>query len=281
MDTVQGSVRALRTFRLRAGGSLAPISDQPSWTAGINTAGCATGHPAPAVGCGCGLWAYGNLQALRESDLPEQDQVVAVVRCHGVIVPARLGLRAEHAEIEALWLGPLVLVPVRDRIVEAYPQAALYRSLPAMVGEHPPSTLTSYRLPRPPRPVWVHLQLALTLVWWLGALLLLVLALPADRPADSLLSWVDPVALLTPVVVAVATLVLARAPGQARLRLLGLVVQTALGIGGFLLLDPWPFFEQLSMIAGTAGTLHVLTECRAWRLRLGRRGRRGRAGAAR
>lgn len=275
MDSVQGSVRALRTFRLRPGGDLVPISDQPSWTAGVNTAVCRSGHPAPAVGCACGLWAYGNLQALRESDLGEQEQVVAVVRCHGVIVPATLGLRAEHAAIEALWLAPTVPSATRDRIAVGYPQAALYRSLPAMVGEHPPSTLASYRLPRTPRRLWVHLQLVLTLLWWVTALVLLVLALPVDRPVDAPLSWLDPLVLLTPVLVAVATLLAARAPGQALRRLVGLAVQTALGVAGVLLLDPWQSFEQLSMIAGAGGTLHVLTECRAWRLRLGRRGLRG------
>lgn len=121
---VHGSVRAVRTFRLMPAGALAPITRPEPWTAGTNTAIChgrhrgvASAHAAPAPGCRCGLWGYGNLQALRESALREQGRVVAVISCHGTVVPGTLGVRAQHASIDAVWLSPDVSDDTRRLVV--------------------------------------------------------------------------------------------------------------------------------------------------------------------
>ena len=281
---VLGSVRALRTFRLLRGGGLAPVSARSPWTAGVNTATCdrkgsVRGHRPPEPGCSCGLWAFGGLQALRESDLREQDAVVAVVRCHGRVVPATLGLRAEHGVLEALWLSPEVAATAGTGLAATYPQAAVYRSLPAMLAEHPLSVLPSYRLPTAPRRALVHLQLLVTAAWWAGMLTWMLLALPVQRPVGAPPSGLEPLALTVPLVVAGVTVLVLRTPSRWAWGLVALAVQSGLAVGASLLLSPWVAFEELSAVAGAAGTLHVLTAYRAWRLRLGRPARAGRTAA--
>lgn len=148
----RGSVRAVRTFRLKPDGALAPITRPQPWVERRNTAAChhrrrgaasrlEPAHPAPAAGCRCGLWGYGNLQALRESALREQRRVVAVISCHGTVVPGTLGVRAQHASIDAVWLSPDVADATRRLVATRYPSAALYRALPALLAEHPPTVL--------------------------------------------------------------------------------------------------------------------------------------------
>ena len=277
---VHGSVRALRTFRLLPEGVLAPVTGRAAWGSGVNTATCerrlGDHHRAPERGCSCGLWAFGDLQALRESDLREQDEVVAVIRCHGRVIPATLGLRAEHAALEAVWLAPSVPGPVRARLGAAYPQAAVYRSIPAMLAEHPLSSLPSYRLPTVPRSLPVHLQLAATVLWWWAVIGWLLVLLPAQRPAGAPPSLLEPVALGTPLLIAALTAGLMTRPSRWPWGLVALAVQSALALASVLVLDRWVAFEQISVLAGAAGTLHVLIAFRAWRLRLGRPGRIGR-----
>lgn len=275
---VHGSVRAVRTFRLLRGGALAPISSRTAWTAGTNTADCdrqvsgTTGeHLAPAPGCTCGIWAFGSLQALRESDLGEQGTVVGVISCHGQVVPATLGLRAQHATVDALWLAPEVDDGLRREVAGRYPGAALYRSLPAMMSEHPPTMLRSYRLPPPPRPLALHLQLLATLGWWLAALTWLVLTTPGERPEDLPVGVLDLFALAAPIAIAVATVFAMNVPRRWPWGLAALALQTSLALAGHALLDEWRAFELLGVIAGAAGTLHVALSFRAHRLRLGRR----------
>ncbi len=137
---VRGSVRAVRTFRLMPDGALARITRRPAWSDGVNTASChrgdrAGGHVAPEPRCRCGLWGYGSLQALRDSAIREQARVVAIVSCHGRVIPGSLGVRAQHAALDAVWLSPEVSDAARSRAAARYPAAAVYASLPAMLGE--------------------------------------------------------------------------------------------------------------------------------------------------
>lgn len=278
---VHGSVRALRTFRLLDDGVLAPLTAGASWAPGVTTATCDRGAPAghrpPEPGCTCGLWAYGDLQSLRESDLREQDDVVAVVSCHGRVVPAERGLRAEHAVVDAVWLSPRVDRDVGARLAARYPRTAVYRSVAAMLAEHPLTVLPGYRLPGVPWRPAVHLQLAVTVVWWLAVLVWLVATLPGPRPSDRPLGVLDPVVLLTPVLVAAGTALLLSAPRRWPWGLAALALQTALALVSAAVLDEWLASEHLSMVAGAGGTLHVLVAYRVWRLRLGRPSRRRRS----
>ncbi len=273
---VYGSVRALRTFRLLPEGTLAPVSGRPAWSDGVNRASCercaGPQHRPPEPGCTCGLWAFGDLQALRESDLREQDDVVAVIRCHGRVVPATLGMRAEYAALEAVWLSPAVPGEVRARLGAAYPRTAIYRSVPAMLAEHPLSSLPTYRLPSVPRRLPVHLQLAATVLWWWAVIGWLLVLLPVQRPPGAPPSLLEPVAFMTPMLVAAVTAVLMVRPSRWPWGLAALGVQSGLAVAAFLVLDRWVAFGQLSVLAGAAGTLHVMIAARAWRLRLGRPG---------
>ena len=101
--------------------------------------------------------------------------------CEGRVVPATRGLRAEQARVEALWLSPAC----DDRLVAAvagrYPSVAVYRSVPAMLGEHPLSRLLSYRLPRVDR-LWVAWpRFGVALAYWV-ALVVFLLAWSGAAP---------------------------------------------------------------------------------------------------
>lgn len=267
---VHGSVRAVRTFRLRANGELAPVGPRAAWAAGLTTAQCdRKEHRAPAPGCTCGLWAYGGLQALRESDLDEQCRVVAVVSCHGRVVPATLGLRAEHALVEAVWLSEDVEPELAARMRASYPGTAVYRSVDAMLSEHPLSELATYRLPSVPRRLPLHLQFGVTVVWWLSMLAWLCLTLPGPRPDALNVSLLDAAAIVVPLAIAgVATRVMLT-PSRWPWGLVALAVQTATAVAAHVLYDPWVAVMHLGILAGAAGCLHVAVAARARRLRLG------------
>ncbi|HEX8498735.1 MAG TPA: hypothetical protein VF661_16170 [Actinomycetales bacterium] len=193
---VRGSVRVVRTFSLLPDGRLGPVTRRPAWRSGVNTAAChpidhplagprppgAGEHEAPAPGCYCGFWGYGNLQALRDSGLDHQARVIAVVSCHGTVVPATLGIRAQHARIEAVWLAARVKDAARAQVARAYPETAIYRSLDAMLGEHELSTLPTYDLPATPTRAAVLAPLAATAVW-LAVVLVRLASVPSLGPA--------------------------------------------------------------------------------------------------
>ncbi len=168
----RGSVRGLRTFRLGSAGELLPISSRSkhplaAWEPGVTTATCSRwraagilggswhrplrsiGHAAPGEGCTCGLWAFGSLEALRASMYGDQRRVIAVVSCRGRLIPGEVGFRAEHGEIAALWLAPDLPADTVERVARRYPQAALFRSVQAMLAEYPLTVLPSYRMRRP------------------------------------------------------------------------------------------------------------------------------------
>lgn len=284
---VRGSVRAVRTFRLLDDGRLAPVTRRPAWTDGVNTARChvidyrfagprpegAGQHEAPAAGCTCGFWGYGNLQALRESGLDQQGMVVAVVSCHGTVVPATLGLRAQFAVIEAVWLGPRVDDDAHGRVARLYPHAATYRSLPAMLAEHPLSTLPTYALPSEPTRAAVLAPLAAALAWWLATMAVLLLGLVGSpvQPASPTTDVGTSALVNAPVTVAMVTTVAGVLwPRRWQWVAVALALQTALLVLGTAVLEPWQVHLQLVAATG-AGLLQVAVRAVLARRQLPRR----------
>lgn len=160
-DLRVGEIRALRTFRLGPDGTLLPVAfSQVAWTDGPNTAKCnRTEHAPAAPGCTCGFYAYGSLGSHGYPGLTAQ--LLAVVACWGRVVPGTLGLRAQHARIEAVWLAPvLIFSGTKARVRHRYPSVVIYRSREAMLRHHPLTQLDSYspraqpraQLPQPSRP---------------------------------------------------------------------------------------------------------------------------------
>jgi hypothetical protein len=144
-DLRVGEIRALRTFQLSADGSLKPVAyTNISWVDGPNTARCDLGDHTPAApGCGCGFWAYGTRAAAAQHRAARY--LLAVVACWGRVVPGTLGLRAQHARIEAIWVSRRI---PRTRIAllrKRYPSVVLYGSKRAMLRRHRLSRLESYR----------------------------------------------------------------------------------------------------------------------------------------
>jgi hypothetical protein len=149
-DLRVGEIRALRTFRLPRDGSgaLLPVAHATvAWTDGPNTARCDRGGHAPAApGCSCGFYAYGSRRAARQHD--EARRVLAVVACWGRVVPGTLGLRAQHARIEAIWVSRRVPLERVLLVQRRYPSVAFYGSRRAMLRQHRLTRLDSYeRLP--------------------------------------------------------------------------------------------------------------------------------------
>jgi hypothetical protein len=157
-DLRVGEIRAVRTFRLSHDGSLLPVAHgSVPWSDGPNTARCERGGHTPAApGCSCGFYAYGTLPAA--SRHTQARRVLAVVACWGRIIPGTLGLRAQHARIEALWVSPWAKRRYVALVRRRYPSAALYRSRRKMIRQHQPTRLDSYvhrprQRDRPTRPI--------------------------------------------------------------------------------------------------------------------------------
>jgi hypothetical protein len=144
-DLRVGEIRALRTFQLSADGSLKPVAytDEP-WVDGANAARCDRGGHTPAApGCGCGFWAYGTRTAAAQHHAAKY--LLAVVACWGRVVPGTLGLRAQYARIEAIWVSGRIPRAHIGLLRKRYPSAVLYGSKRAMLRRHPLSRLDSYR----------------------------------------------------------------------------------------------------------------------------------------
>lgn len=125
-----GAVRVVRTFRLGRRGELYPVaSGGRAWTDGDNTATCRRRHAdeVPGRRCGCGFYGYGALSVLR-AEYPRAGDVTAVVSLWGRLVPARLGARAQHARIDAIWLSRRVPAATVAAVAARYPAAAARHS---------------------------------------------------------------------------------------------------------------------------------------------------------
>jgi hypothetical protein len=148
-----GEIVGLRTFRIDDCGLLLPLYSGGAWYDGANTAQCSppTGHHprgphrVPADDCECGFYAYGFAAAATQNR--NMRYVQAVVACWGDVVAGTVGLRAEHARIEALWISPDAPEWLRKRVASRYPSARMYTDPAAMLAEHPLTPLSCYRLP--------------------------------------------------------------------------------------------------------------------------------------
>lgn len=272
----RGSVRGVRTFRVRPDGRLAPITNRPPWTPGVNTAACdrrtltralPPAHDAPGPGCVCGLWACGSVPALRQTGVLGASRVLAVVAAYGRLIPAERGFRAQHAVIEALWLSPRIPVERRHAVARAYPAAAVYASKAAMLAEHPLTALPSYDLPARPRPSRLLGQVAAHAAWTLAvAVLWFLTPLPA---AVSEPTWLVPTAgaqvavgvalALTHFTLATTTLLLALHPRWWRWASAVLIPQTVLLVVGQLALDDATAWLQLAVTITSAAVIHLIT----------------------
>ena len=144
-DLRAGEIRALRTFQLSSDGSLRPVAyTDVAWVDGANAANCdLCDHTPAAPGCGCGFWAYGSRGGASQHHAAKH--LLAVVACWGRVVPGTLGLRAQYARIEAIWVSGRI---PRGRIAllrKRYPSAVVYGSKRAMLRRHRLSRLDSYR----------------------------------------------------------------------------------------------------------------------------------------
>jgi hypothetical protein len=144
-DLRVGEIRALRTFQLASDGSLRPVAyTDVAWVDGANAANCdLCDHTPAAPGCGCGFWAYGTRGGASQHRAAKH--LLAVVACWGRVVPGTLGLRAQYARIEAIWVSGRI---PRGRIAllrKRYPSAVVYGSKRAMLRRHRLSRLDSYR----------------------------------------------------------------------------------------------------------------------------------------
>lgn len=278
MNEVHGSVRGVRTFRLTRDDRLAPVTARPAWTPGVNTAVCdrhtrARGrrrqampeHQAPGPGCTCGLWACGNLEALRGSGVLGASRVLAVIAAHGTLIPATRGFRAQHATIEALWLSPRIPAARRAAVARAYPATAVYTGRRAMLSEHPLTALPTYALPTTPKRGVLFANL-LALATWTVTAVALWLATPVPDGAASATPLVASAAaqLVAVTVVTVAhftfataALLLAAHSRWWRATTAALVPQTALLLAGQLALDDVTAWVQLAMAALSAAVLHT------------------------
>jgi hypothetical protein len=156
-EPLVGAVVGLRTFRVDDSGLLLPLYSDGTWYDGVNTAVCSppTGHhhrgphAVPADDCECGFYAYGSEEAAAQNR--QMRYVRAVVSCWGAVVAGTKGVRAEHARIDALWIGPDASASLRKRIASRYPSVRMYRDSAAMLSEHPLSVLNCYDQPGPRR----------------------------------------------------------------------------------------------------------------------------------
>jgi hypothetical protein len=144
-DLRVGEIRALRTFQLSSDGSLRPVAyTDVAWVDGANAARCDLCEHTPAApGCGCGFWAYGTRGGAAQHRAAKH--LLAVVACWGRVVPGTLGVRAQYARIEAIWVSGRVPSGRVALLRKHYPSAVVYGSKRAMLRRHRLSRLDSYR----------------------------------------------------------------------------------------------------------------------------------------
>lgn len=112
-------LRAWRLFRVRSDGDgwvlSSPMFHNPepvSWPRVATAAACHKGHPAPAPGCRCGVYAIvrgagDSLPGyLRDTAYERDPWAYAEVAISGRVFVDMRGVRAEHAEIIRICLDP-------------------------------------------------------------------------------------------------------------------------------------------------------------------------------
>jgi hypothetical protein len=222
-----GEIRAVRTFRVGPEGDLYPLHSDVPWRAGVNSATCIVdpdgrrdsrgqpefggqphnqAHAAPDPDCACGIYAYGS-EAAAAAEQPNARHVLAVVACWGRTIAGTLGIRAEHARIEALWMSGRVPRDLVAAVARRYPDTALFTSRSLMLQAHPPTLLDCYELPASRDASWARRS-----VWAAGAVVLSSLALHWGRPGLDAPMQVGALALL----MGVAGVAAARLRGRSR-----------------------------------------------------------------
>ena len=133
-DLVVGELRGYRAWRV-SGGFLWALCTEDRWQSATDEADCDLSpvvggdHPAPFMGCGCGLYA-----CYRATTVPPTvGQVFGVVAVAGRVILATRGMKAERMTILALvtddavldeWLGERYGVPFypsREALLADYP----------------------------------------------------------------------------------------------------------------------------------------------------------------
>jgi hypothetical protein len=132
-------LRAWRLFRVRAdeGGWVlsAPMyhdPDPPPWPRVASTASCSEGHPAPAPGCRCGIYAVvdGSLDSLPgyllDTAYDNDPWAYGEIACSGRVFVDERGVRAERAEVlrialaEWCWPDAATLAAAKRLLAERY-----------------------------------------------------------------------------------------------------------------------------------------------------------------
>lgn len=254
VEPLVGEIVGLRTFRVDESGFLLPLYSGGAWYDRVNTAECAppTGHHpraahrVPDPDCECGFYAYGSLGAARQHR--QSRYVLAVVSCWGGVVAGTMGVRAEHARIDAIWLHPAAPGWLRKRLAGRYPSARVYADADTMLAEHPPTVLDCYELPRP-------LPLARRVAGTVGGAGLLGLGLlPFDLLHGSDLLWMLWLAVLSAVAVLTGWLLVGLhsaghvAAAFVAAGVLAWLAAPALGLSGWLLRVP--VLRGLAVAAG-------------------------------
>jgi hypothetical protein len=130
--TADAPLLGWRLFRVRAGDEGLVLSspmyhdpDPPPWPEVASEARCHEGHPAPAAGCRCGIYAavQGTLDSLPgyllDTAYEHDPWAYAEVACTGrVFVDAR-GLRAQRAELVRIAL-PESAWPAKRQLEQRY-----------------------------------------------------------------------------------------------------------------------------------------------------------------
>jgi hypothetical protein len=156
LEPLVGEIVALRTFRIDDSGLLLALYSDTAWYDGTNRAVCAppTGshprgpHPVPDPECECGFYAYGSREAAARNR--HLRYVQAVVSFWGSVVAGTIGVRAQYARIDALWISPRAPAWLRTRVAQRYPSARMYTEVDAMLAEHPLSALPCFGAPARP-----------------------------------------------------------------------------------------------------------------------------------
>lgn len=191
---VPGEMRGYRQFLLSANG-LYPLvhCGAGPWDGRLERARCAAGaeHSAPAVGCGCGLYAW----YLPGSGIVSLGAARAVVAARGRCILGDRGFRAAHARVEAVTLpaavrwNPLAASRARRMLAAQYPATRVYDSARRMLKDYSPQDIRPLGIDPPPDRSR-HYRVAAAVLW--AAVVLLACSLPVlprDATGNTLSQW--------------------------------------------------------------------------------------------
>lgn len=163
----EAPLRAWRLFRVRECSDGPVLSspmyhdpDPPPWPETGSTASCPEGHPAPAAGCRCGIYAAveGTLDSLPgyllDTAYDRDPWAYAEVACNGRVFIDMRGVRSERAEILRLALPRSTFPSASGLLADRY-------RVPVGGLEDVPAWVTENRRDQGPPPDGVDLDLDL------------------------------------------------------------------------------------------------------------------------